>query len=1009
MSEKLDPEEVHQIMDGCFKILMDEIHNYEGTINQFTGDGVMALFGAPLAHEDHAQQACYAALSIQKAVRAYGEKIKKNVGVDFKMRIGLNSGPVVVGSIGDDLRMDYTAVGDTTNLAARLQGAARPGFAVVSKNTFSLVRDFFEFVPLGQLQVKGKNDTVDAYELLKPSEVEARIEAAVAKGLTKFVGRQKELQVLKDTFEKVKSGSGQVIGIVGEAGVGKSRLILEFRSLLSNEEYPFFEGHCLHYGGSMAYLPLLDILKKHFDILEGDQEPTIKKKIEGKVIQLDEQLKNIIAPFHDLLSLEVDTGNYLMLESQQKRERIFEAIRDLLIRQSQNLPLVIVVEDLHWIDRTSEEFLDYLIGWLTNCQILLILPYRPEYTHQWGNKSYYSKIGMDQLSTETSAELVQSILGSGEVVPELRELILNKTGGNPLFVEELTYSLLENGSIQRKDHQLILNKKASEIQVPDTIQGIIAARIDRVEENLKRIMQVASVIGREFAYRILRTIIGMKKELKSQLLNLQGLEFIYEKNLFPELEYIFKHALTQEVAYNSLLLKRRKEIHEKIGKAIESLYSENLEEYYELLAHHYSRSDNKDKAVEYLDLANQKAIDLNAMEEAKVYFDEAMQFLNELPDTESNQHRRIDLLNHQFFVYQLLFKLPEYYEILNRFEPLAIELNDEKLLGALYSGMGTIEWWFGSLDQAIQTVTKAVGYSKAAGDNEQIGLQFLSLIWSYLWKGDYDQVIRLKKEVLGIMEQQFNLRCYVMSLAGASWAYSHLGNWDQALRDGKKGLEAAEEYSNNSLISFIAYAIAVANTLKGDSGHSLEYAEFAVQKAPTLGDRVFAQNGLAWALCRYKDPLKGVELGITIIPMYQAVRFVPGEILARLIVGEGFWLAGKYDKAGHEIKEGLEIAKNCGMKFYVGWAYRLLGEIALETDPKQAKPNFEKALDVFRKINAENELALVFSGYGRFYKHQGNLAEAKKYLGEALNIFDRLGTLNEPEKVKEKLADLQSS
>jgi tetratricopeptide (TPR) repeat protein len=640
---------------------------------------------------------------------------------------------------------------------------------------------------------------------------------------------------------------------------------------------------------------------------------------------------------------------------------------------------------------------------------MLILLYRPEYVHQWGSKTYYSKIGLNQLTSQSSAELIRAILDDCSIDPELEALILNRSAGTPLFIEELTHNLIENGSIQRKLDQCFLAIPPEKIQIPETLQGIIAARIDRIEENLKRVIQVASVIGREFAYRILHSITDMREELKSHLMNLQGLEFIYEKSLFPELEYIFKHALTQEVAYNSLLINRRKEIHERIGKAIESLYTDNLEEYYELLAHHYLRSDNTDKAAEYLDLANQKAIELSAMEEAKVYFDEAMQLLDELPDTETNRRRRVDLLNHQFFVFQLLFKLPEYYELLKRYKPMAIELNDEKLLGALYSGMGTIEWWFGYLDQSIQTVTKATRLSKAAGDDENVGLQLLSLQWGYLWKGDYDQVIRLKEEVLGIMEQKFNLRCYVMSLAGAAWAYSHFGNWDHAIRDGKKGLEAAEEYSNNSLISFVAYAIAVANTLRSDQGQALEYAEMAVQKAPTLGDRVFAQNGLAWALCRFNEPLKAIELGNTLVQLYQAVRFVPGEIIARLIVGESYWLAGEYDKANQEIEEGLKLAENSRMKFYMGWGYRLLGEIALKTNTEQAKFHFEKSIEVLQKIKADNELALAYAGFGRFYKQQDQKKEARKYLTRALDIFERLGTLNEPEKVKEELSEMQRS
>ncbi len=516
LSEKLDPEEVHQIMDGCFQILMDEIHRYEGTVNQFTGDGVMALFGAPLAHEDHAQRACHAALAIQKALADYQEKLKKQHGIDFRMRLGLNSGPVVVGKIGDDLRMDYTAIGDTTNLASRMQSLASPGAILLSSHTHRLTKDFFEFDALGLMEVKGKEEPQQAYQLLRPTEVATRIAAATVRGLTRFVGREKEMQILLDAFSRVLSGSGQVVGIVGEAGVGKSRLLLEFRQALSGEP-TYLEGRCLHYGGSMVYLPFLDILRAYFDVKEGDREPLIKRKLSGKMIGLDVKLQSALPPLQDLLSLKVEDEAYLHLEPRQKKERTFEALRDLFLRQSQSRPLLLVLEDLHWIDKTSEEFLGYLLDWLAKSSILLLLLYRPEYTHPWSSKSYYSKIGLDQLPLQSSAELVAALLAEGEVASDLRQLILDRAAGNPLFMEELTHSLLENGSIRKQDHQYVLSRKPSEIPVPDTIQGVIAARMDRLERTMKRILQVASVIGRDFAFRILQAISGMQEELKSHL------------------------------------------------------------------------------------------------------------------------------------------------------------------------------------------------------------------------------------------------------------------------------------------------------------------------------------------------------------------------------------------------------------------------------------------------------------------------------------------------------------
>ena len=1006
LSEKLDPEEVHQIMDGCFKILMDEIHNFEGTINQFTGDGVMALFGAPIAHEDHAQRACFASLSIQKAIEKYGEKLKNEGDIDFKMRIGLNSGPVIVGSIGDDLRMDYTAVGDTTNLAARMESLAKPGSVLVSANTYKITHDFFEFKSIGKIDVKGKKEPQEAFELIKKGDVDSRIDASVAKGLTMFVGRKNSIAALMEAYEKVQSGLGQVVGIVGEAGIGKSRLILEFRKKLPPNKAAWLEGRCIHYGGSMAYLPILEILRSYFDINEGDREFIIKKKLEDKILRLDERLKNTLSPFQELLSVKVDNEAYLQLEPTVKKLRKFEAIRDLLIRESESQPLVVVVDDLHWMDKTSEDFIKYLIDSLPHSRILLLLLYRPEYTHQWGSKSYYTKIGLDQLSKTSGAELVQAILENGEAVPELRDLVLSKAGGNPLFVEEIAHSLLENGFIVKKNQAYVLTKKASEIEVPDTIAGIISARLDRVEENLKRIMQVASVIGREFAFRILQSITGMKEDLKSCLLNLQGLEFIYEKQLFPELEYIFKHALTQEVAYGSLLLKRKKEIHEKIGNVIEELYAERLEEYYDVLAYHYERSDNKEKAFVYLDLANQKAFNASAMADAKGYFYKAMEILDTMPDTAENKERRISLLVNQFFVFEQLLQAIEYYDLLIRYEPLAAEIDNIGLAGGIYARMGACELHFGFFDKAIQSETKTIKLCEASGNIAYTGSAFNILRLSHLIKGDFEQVFTLKEDALRVMSEHFNLLVYVRSFMASSWAYAFCGRWDKAVAEGQHALKVAQEYSDDGQISSAASALSLVYILKGDTSRAIEYGEMSVKKSPAPGYKAWTQCALAWAWCRAGELYKGVETLNMFIPLFRAGRFAFFEILFSSCLAEGYLLAEAYDKAEQAAKEALEIGERCGAKFYIGRAHRLLGEAALETNFSEALGHFEKSIGIFEGIKAENELALSYAGLGRLSKKQGDSVQAREHLSKALEIFERLGTLIEPDKVKKELADL---
>jgi class 3 adenylate cyclase/tetratricopeptide (TPR) repeat protein len=991
LSEKLDPEEVHQIMDGCFKILMDEIHRYEGTINQFTGDGVMALFGAPLAHEDHAQRACHAALSTQRAVGEYGKKIENDHGVEFKLRIGLNSGPVIVGSIGDDLRMDYTAVGDTTNLAARMESLAAPGTALVTAHTHRLAKDFFKYEPLGKVQVKGKEQPVEAYLLLETAEVETRIEASAARGLTKLVGRGREMATLKTSFEKARSGSGQVVGIVGEAGVGKSRLLVELKNMLAGEEYAYLEGQCLHYGGAMTYLPLLDVLKSYFEIKEGDREYIIKKKISEKIFHLDERLAGTLPCMHEILSLNVEDGAYLQLEPGVKKLRTFEAMRDLLVCESEKNPLVLAIEDLQWIDGTSQEFLSYFIDWLGGGRILLVLLYRPEYTHPWGSKSYYSKIGVDQLSSKSSAQLVQNILAGGEVVPQLRELIINRAGGNPLFVEELTHSLMENGSIQKKDHRYVLTREVSEIEVPDSIQGIIAARIDRVEENLKRIMQVASVIGREFAYRILQTITGMREELKSSLINLQGLEFIHEKRLFPELEYIFKHALTQEVAYNSLLQKRRKEIHGKIGAAIENLYPDRLEEYFELLAYHYVRSDNQDKAVAYLDLANRKAARLNAMEDARTYFETAMKILDAQPDTELNRQRRVTLLTNQWIVYTLLFRHSDYYDILKRYEQLAIDLGNPGLLGRFFAAMGQCQWWIGNYDQAIQTLGKAAQLCEASGASEHAAMVYNMLQWTYLFKGDFAQAFKVKEEVLRNIEQRFNLRAYVWTFVVASWACISLERWDEAAENGKEALKVAEEFSDHSLISFAATVMCQAYCFKGELNRAIEYGELAVQKAPTPADKIWAQGFLAMAWCRTGKLRQGIETLGEVISVHKIGRFKAGEVGYTVMLGYGYFLAGQIDKATQALKEGLELAERSGMKWFIGNAHLFLGQVFLKINPTQAISHYEQGLISFQKTGADPPFLEFMRGILLVTK--GNVEQGVKVLEDISEVFLKNGSL----------------
>ncbi|HSR10883.1 MAG TPA: adenylate/guanylate cyclase domain-containing protein, partial [Thermodesulfobacteriota bacterium] len=528
ISETRDPEEIHRIMDGCFRIFMEGVHRYEGTVNQFTGDGIMAIFGAPIAHENHAQRACYAALSIRRAIVEYGEQLRAESGLEFKMRFGINSGLVIVGAIGNDLRMDYTADGDTTNLASRLQSVAEPGSIVVSEATYRLIRAYFHVQPIGPVRLKGKEEPQNAYVLVDPTPIQTRFQEAVSRGLVRFVGRKNSIATLSSVWNRAKGGFGQVLGIMGEPGVGKSRLILEFKRSLEDGNIFFLEGRCLPHASSIAYLPLLDILKAHFSIQEGQDESEAMSHIKGNLAPGGLPTSPFaLSAVQQLLSLKTNEASWQDMDPKQRRHHVFETLKSLFLGMSREKPLILVLDDLQWIDKTSEEFLTYFIDAISQSPILLVLLYRPEYSHSWEKKSHYNKIGLGQLSRRSSLELISAILEEGAAEQDLEDLILRQSAGNPLFIEELIYSLQENRVIERKNGRFVLARGFEATHIPDTIHGIVAARIDKLEEPLKGILQVASVIGQNFGFRLLQRLTGAGEALRTCLDKLQGFELVY--------------------------------------------------------------------------------------------------------------------------------------------------------------------------------------------------------------------------------------------------------------------------------------------------------------------------------------------------------------------------------------------------------------------------------------------------------------------------------------------------
>jgi class 3 adenylate cyclase/tetratricopeptide (TPR) repeat protein len=626
LARDLDPEVVHEVMDHCFALLSAEVHRFEGTINQYTGDGVMALFGAPIAHEDGPRRAVHAALGMQRALQDFGRELQAQRGFSLQMRIGMNTGLVVVGRIGDDLRMDYTAVGDTTNLAARLQQLAQPGTVVISEATHKLVAGFFDTRNLGEYAVKGHMELERVHEVLRTRGRRTRLEVAAERGLTPRVGRDRELTTLLDLFQQAKAGHGQVVSITGEACIGKSRLVLECRRALAaaGDTVTWLEGQCLSFGQAIPFLPVIDQLRANFGIEEADGEPEIIAKIEDNMRRM-RAIEAHIPAIRYLLAVDPGDAALTAMEPAARRKQLVDAVLALSLRGAQLRPLILVYEDLHWIDTSTEALLGTLLDAIAGVPLLLLLTYRVGYTPPFGSRSFHTTLTLQSLSEADTVAMASRILGTEHFPEALTAMLLAKAEGVPLFVEEVVKTLLDVGALQRENGSYRVVQGLAEARVPDTVQDIIMARLDRLGEAGKRTVQLASVIGRQFLVRLLERIADLTGPLEGLLTELQTIELIYRQGLLPEPAYVFKHAMIQDVAYNSLLIRQRRELHRAVGAAIEELYPERLAEHYEELAHHFTQGEGWAQAMAYSTLAGDRAAEAFANAEARAHYARALQ------------------------------------------------------------------------------------------------------------------------------------------------------------------------------------------------------------------------------------------------------------------------------------------------------------------------------------------------------------------------------------------------
>src|SRR5262245_55042984 len=595
-----DPEEARQLLDPVLERMMAAVHQYEGTVNQVMGDGIMALFGAPIAHEDHAVRACYAALAMQETIRRYSVEVRRGHGFEVQIRVGLNAGEVVVRAIGNDLHLDYSAIGQTTHLAARMEQLAPPGSIRLTADTLRLAEGWVQVTPLGPVPVKGLPAPVEVCELVGAGPARTRLQAFAARGLTPFVGRQVEMAALHQALEHAGAGHGQVMAVIGEPAIGKTRLFYEFTHASRTQGWLLLESSSTSYGKATPYLPVIDLLKAYFQLEDRDDGRRMREKLTGRLLTLDPTLGPTLSAFLALLEVPVEDAAWQALDPAQRRQRTLDALRRLLLRESQVQPLLLVFENLHWIDVETQAFLDGLVESLPAARLLLLVNYRPEYQHGWSTKTYYTQLRLDPLPPASAEALLQSLLGNDAVLEPLKARLIERTQGNPFFLEESVRTLVESQVLVGAQGAYRLARALPSIQVPATVQAVLAARIDRLPPEEKQLLQTAAVIGTEVPLPLLQTIAEVSEEtLRLGLTHLQAAEFLYETRLFPEHEYTFKHALTQQVAYETLLQERRRALHARIVEALETLVGERVAEQVERLAHHALQGEVWDKARAY--------------------------------------------------------------------------------------------------------------------------------------------------------------------------------------------------------------------------------------------------------------------------------------------------------------------------------------------------------------------------------------------------------------------------
>ncbi|AGW90534.1 MULTISPECIES: adenylate/guanylate cyclase domain-containing protein [Cupriavidus] len=1011
LTQDLDPEDTRRLIDPVVTLMMEAVHHYEGYVAKFLGDGILALFGAPIAHEDHALRALYAALRMQDAMHRHSDRVRLEQGIPLQIRIGIHTGEVVVRSIRkDDLHTDYDPVGHTIHIASRMEGIATPASILVSESTHKLTEGYFEFTALGTTHVKGVREPLAVYEVVGLGALRTRLQVAAHRGLARFVGRLAELEHLHDALEQAKAGNGRIVAVVGEAGVGKSRLFHEFK-VRSQQGCLALETFSVSHGKAFAYLPLIELLKNYFQITAQDGDRSCREKVTGRLLTLDRSLEDHL-PYLLYLMGTVESGSPLpTMDPAIRRQRTFDAIARLLVRESLNQPLQVIFEDLQWLDGETEAFLNMLIEHVPGARIVLLVNYRPEYVHHWDGGEHYSQLQLQPLGPAEAQGLLTALLGDDHSLVPLKRLILDKTEGNPFFMEEVVQTLVEEGALLGPPGCYRIEEAPALLHIPTTVQGVLAARIDRLPLAQKELLQTLAVIGKEFPLSLILRVSSLEEaRLRPLLADLQAADFIYERPAFPEVEYAFKHALTQEVAGNSLLSEQRSALHESTAQAIETIFHGRLKDYCSELAHHYSHSGNIPKAVEYLHCAGQQALQRSAQAEAILHLSTAVELLKRQPD--NAERARLELT--------LLLALGPALMASRGQASAEVEANYRRALALCEQGKQTPYmfsaqlglWAFYQLRAQYQVSLplgkRLLGLALKSQKPKQLAEGHRVLGATLFRLGKLDAARMHMEQVLAVQhpdEQGYDfLMGYgrdpaVHATSTLSWILWYLGHPDQSHETSQRALVMARARPDVYNLALCLVFAAELHQCRREPQLTREYAEAAIAISGEQGFPIYLAWGhvlQGWALARLGSHQEGIALIHQGLAAYEATGAALGVPNLLALLADACGNACQTAAALDALARAQALVQETGERLDEATLHRLRGDMLLQQQAKrpgqaascdEAEACFHRAIAVAREQGARPlELQATLS-LARLWQQQGKADAARQVLAQIYASF----------------------